>query len=83
LVEDNDRLTRKDGLKPMRQKQRSRPALRSYGEAAGVQGDGGMVIATPGVSLLKSTFGLAALMAVTGRPYIRAMVAALSPELRT
>lgn len=42
-----------------------------------------MVIAMPGFSLLKSTLGLAALMALTGRPYIIAMVAALSPGPRT
>ena len=38
-----------------------------------------MVMASPGFSLLKSTFGLASLMALTGRPYISAIVAALSP----
>ena len=55
----------------------------AQGELAGVQGVAGMVIATPGLSRLKSTFGFAALMALTGRPYIRAIVAALSPALRT
>ena len=42
-----------------------------------------MVIATPGFSRLKSTLGLAALMALSGKPYMRAMVAALSPGPRT
>ena len=42
-----------------------------------------MVMESPGFSRLKSTFGLAALMALTGRPYISAMVAALSPGPRT
>ena len=42
-----------------------------------------MMMASPGFSLLKSTFGLAAVMALTGRPYIIAMVAALSPGPNT
>ena len=56
---------------------------RAHGEDGGANGELGMVIASPGFSRLKSTFGLAALMALTGRPYIRAMVAALSPGPRT
>ena len=48
-----------------------------------MKGDGGMVMAVPGLRRLKSTFGLAALIALTGRPYIRAMVLALSPGPRT
>jgi hypothetical protein len=38
-----------------------------------------MVIDIPGFSLLKSIFGLAALMALSGKPYIAAIVARLSP----
>ena len=34
-----------------------------------------MVIASPGLSLLKSTFGLGALVSLTGRPYMSAIVA--------
>jgi hypothetical protein len=57
--------------------------LCSYGDGTGVQGVGGMVIAVPGFNLLKSTLGLAALMALAGRPYMSAIVSALSPELST
>ena len=42
-----------------------------------------MVIGTPGFKRLKSTFGLAALIAPTGRPYMSARVCALSPGPRT
>ena len=50
-------------------------SLSDYGEVEGVKGDFGMVMASPGFSLLKSTFGLAALMSLTGRPYMSAIVA--------
>ena len=55
----------------------------SQGVGGGMNGERGMIIASPGSDRLKSAFGLAALMASSGRPYIRAMVAALSPGPRT
>jgi len=69
----------KDGRQPDRRGQ----AGGAQGGLGAVKGEGGMVIETPGLSLLKSTFGLAALMALMGRPYIRAMVLMLSPGPRT